>query len=71
VNTVTVEREGMVEQTVTSDHTGCRVVTSGSRVDVYLGINLPPDFPEERRLGVIRYARAAVMAIENKIGRDE
>jgi hypothetical protein len=71
VDTVTVEREGMVEQSVAGDYVGCRVVTSGGRVDVYLGIVLPPDFPEERRLGVIRYARAAVMAIEDKIGRDE
>jgi hypothetical protein len=38
---------------------------------VRMEITLPDGFPEERRLGVERYALAAVTAMTDKIGRDE
>jgi hypothetical protein len=38
---------------------------------VSMEVQLPPGFPEERRLGVERYALAAVAAMTDKIGRDE
>jgi hypothetical protein len=38
---------------------------------VRLEVTLPVGFPEERRAGVERYARAAVMAMADKVGRDE
>jgi hypothetical protein len=52
------------------DRIACWLI-DGEQLRVSLEVLLPPGFPHERRPGVERYARAAVAAMAEKIGREE
>lgn len=68
--TVTDERDLAPEAILAGDMIVYRV-DSGTGAEVYLEVTLPPGFPEERRLGVIRYARAAAIAVAEKTRSQE
>lgn len=66
----------VIEETLTGERVVCSVFSvpehpAETAAKVTLEVLLPPGFPADRRLGVQRYAEAAVRAIAEKAGREE
>jgi hypothetical protein len=77
VSAMLSERErAAVEDTLTGEKVVCSVFAVPERpaeraAKVTLEVLLPPGFPADRRLGVQRYAEAAVKAVAERAGREE